>query len=59
MIIEQKSLTVALDKPQAGHGGKMLERFTALTRIDAQNWQDKVREQQGPRIEEQPELLRI
>lgn len=40
-------LTVA----QAGHGGKMLERFTALTRIDAQNWQGKVREQQGPRIE--------
>jgi hypothetical protein len=30
-----------------------------VTRIDAQNWQDKLREQQGPRIEEQPELLRI
>ena len=48
-----------LNLSQAGHGGKMLQRFTALTRIDAQNWQDKVREQQGPRIEEQPELLRI
>lgn len=37
----------------------MLERFSAMTQINAQNWRDKAREQQKPRIEQEPQLLRI
>ncbi len=44
---------------KSGHGGKMLERFSAMTQINAQNWRDKAREQQEPRIEQEPQLLRI